>query len=70
MFHLAYLNIEKHTCVRYITNWRVVQRKNIVNNVARSSLEATWKNDPHEDKHIEQHKHAEQQDVSNSQNKL
>ena len=40
----------------YHTNWREVQRKNIVNNVDRSSLRAQWQNGAYKNKHIEQHK--------------
>jgi len=36
------------------TNWRDVQRENVVNNVYMSSLRAPWQNGSHTDKHTEQ----------------
>ena len=36
----------------FFINWRDVQKKNVVNNVDRSSLRAAWHNDPYKNKHI------------------
>ena len=37
-------------------NCRDVQRKNVINNVDKSSLRAPWQNGPHKNQHTERHK--------------
>ena len=51
-------------------NWRDDERKDIVNNEDMSNLKASWQNGSYKNKHIEQHKNAEQQDVTYIKNKL
>jgi len=43
-------------CFGYNINWRDVQRKNVVNNVDKSSLRAPCQKGPYTNKHTEQHK--------------
>jgi len=50
-------------------NWSDVQRQNSVNDVDRSSLRASWQDGRCKNKHTEQHKKAEQHDVTDIQNK-
>jgi len=51
-------------------NWRDVQKQNVVNNEDRSSLRIPWQNGPYKNNTSNSTNHAEQQDVTDIQNKL